>query len=573
MKWQISVFLAAVALPGARADLPVHCLRHQLLGEWSYELGPLSSKRTSCGHSRPDIETQQPSDIAQVAGTKRVTLTEPNGAASLTDPNGTFTMVYDEGVEVKVDGLTFLAFARFDAGTAVGGTPAANANHSKCGETARGWYRNADRTQWGCYRATKAHQPVAMMEMGATESAAAKIEAKATVQLSAEYDKPLSAEGAERRVHRLNSMQATWKARVYDKWVGMSLRQINAYAGIKRNAAAKQHLMAKKPEVSLIETESDDCPALPAQVRGKPDDVLRNLMLAGQKGLKPCQLRRLGQVYGQKADPVTLAVEEKLPKHFDWRNVEGKNWLEPVMDQGECGSCYMVSTMRMLSCRHKIKSNNSKAEPFSISFPLHCSEYNQGCKGGYGLLTAKWSRDVGLLPATCMRYDTKGSCKLECDLSKLEGKRYRADNHRYVGSWYGNSSISSIKAELFANGPLVLGLEPAEDFMFYSEGVYRSATSVNKLHHVDQEWEKVDHAVLLVGWGEDKGQKYWRIQNSWGPDWGEDGFFRIAFGENESGIESYPEAADVVEDEQNGKQVQAFFDQLAERKAAVSKHF
>ena len=52
---------------------------------------------------------------------------------------------------------------------------------------------------------------------------------------------------------------------------------------------------------------------------------------------------------------------------------------------------------------------------------------------------------------------------------------------------------------------------------------------------------KVDHAVLVVGWGVDKSgkepKKYWLVQNSWGPDWGEDGYIRVARGENESGIE------------------------------------
>merc|ERR1719163_1762181 len=90
-----------------------------------------------------------------------------------------------------------------------------------------------------------------------------------------------------------------------------------------------------------------------------------------------------------------------LPKAWDWGDVNGVNFLEPVMDQGDCGSCYAASSGRMLTARHKINLNNTQAVPWSINFPLMCSEYNQGCKGGYGILTAKWSRDVGLLPATC----------------------------------------------------------------------------------------------------------------------------------------------------------------------------
>merc|ERR1719240_2233064 len=215
----------------------------------------------------------------------------------------------------------------------------------------------------------------------------------------------------------------------------------------------------------------------------------------------------------------------------------------------------------MLSVRHKIKVNDPDAVPFSINMPLHCGEYNQGCKGGYGALISKWGEDVGLVPATCMRYNTEGSCK-------LEGKRYRAANHRLIGGWYGNSSTQAMMEEIYYNGPIVVSFEPAEDFMFYSDGIYRTAGTSNTTQHGlggprnEQPWQKVDHAVLAVGWGVEDGQKYWRIQNSWGEDWGEDGFFRMARDENESGVESIPEAADVVEDEQKGKRVAEFFEQL-----------
>merc|ERR1719329_1693463 len=67
----------------------------------------------------------------------------------------------------------------------------------------------------------------------------------------------------------------------------------------------------------------------------------------------------------------------EFPKAWDWGNVSGANFLEPVMDQADCGSCYAASSVRMLSARHKISTKNSSAVPWSISFPLHCSEYNQ----------------------------------------------------------------------------------------------------------------------------------------------------------------------------------------------------
>jgi len=394
-----------------------------------------------------------------------------------------------------------------------------------------GWYQNADRTKFGCYYGSK----VVGTQAATTKAMPAKVTAPAapSAALHPSREQPLDQKAQSKAVKKLNAklglLQLSWRAREVRKWNGRSLHEVNQYVGLQRTVRRK--------------------------------DSHREM-------LRQRSQRERGRSFLQRATP--------LPKSFDWGDVNGVNFLEPVMDQADCGSCYAASSVRMLTARHKIRLNDTSALPWSINFPLHCSEYNQGCKGGYGFLLSKWSEDVGLLPATCMRYDTAGTCKLECDLKTLPGKRYRAANHRYVGSFYGRANEQLIKEELLDNGPLAIGIEPDEDFMYYADGIYKSSTPQNRSSQPTiggEEWQQVDHGVLLVGYGEENGQKYWRVQNSWGPDWGEDGFFRILRGVDESAIESMAEAVDVVEDEQKGKRVDDFIAQIGAFKAAQKHAF
>lgn len=521
------------------ADLPVHCLHHEILGEWQFFLGESSKTRSSCGHLRPDKPDRQPSRLFAVdksgqakSSLMKVSLSNPNTATSDSAGDGTWTMIYDEGFEVSVGDKIFFAFSNFTY-EADDVDLVKKHNVSHCGETMVGWYRNVDRTQFGCYYAEK------VVPQGGMPQKRVERHYKKKVSL-AQYTEKLTHHHQHKVVsdinERIKSLTALWKARVMPKWTGKTMAQVNEYAGLKRDESARE--LHKQMLRQHAESHR--------QHKHHRNHHLRN---------SPIFLQKESQEHRGSAT---------LPKAWDWGDVNGQDYLEPVMDQSECGSCYAASAMRMLTARHKIKQNDTSALPWSINFPLMCSEYNQGCQGGYGILTAKFSSDVGLIPATCMRYNTAGSCSLECDLKELGTKRYRAANHKYVGNWYGSHEniVEAIKFELYHNGPLVLGIEPAEDFMWYSEGIYKSVDAKQPRKRDKDEWERVDHAVLLVGYGEEDGQKYWRVQNSWGPDWGEDGFFRIAMSENDSGIESIPESADVVEDDQDGLQVENFFKQL-----------
>merc|ERR1711871_1007404 len=91
-----------------------------------------------------------------------------------------------------------------------------------------------------------------------------------------------------------------------------------------------------------------------------------------------------------------------------------------------------------------------------------------------------------------------------------------------------------IKQTLYEHGPLSVLLD-ATQLQYYKGGIWDghvekspSASGCKK--------QEMNHAVLLVGYGEDEGTPFWIVKNSWGQSWGEEGYFRIVRGQNTCGI-------------------------------------
>uniref|UniRef100_A0A8C2UJF6 Cathepsin H n=1 Tax=Chinchilla lanigera TaxID=34839 RepID=A0A8C2UJF6_CHILA len=98
-----------------------------------------------------------------------------------------------------------------------------------------------------------------------------------------------------------------------------------------------------------------------------------------------------------------------------------------------------------------------------------------------------------------------------------------------------NDEEAMVEAVALYN-PVSFAFEVTEDFMSYKSGIYSSASC----HKTP---DKVNHAVLAVGYGVNNGVPYWIVKNSWGTKWGNDGYFLIERGKNMCGLAacaSYP---------------------------------
>ena len=89
-------------------------------------------------------------------------------------------------------------------------------------------------------------------------------------------------------------------------------------------------------------------------------------------------------------------------------------------------------------------------------------------------------------------------------------------------------------------GPIAVSVD-ASNWHSYESGVFAGCNQQNP---------DVDHAVTLVGYGEENGQKYWLVRNSWGTSWGENGYIKLEkFGEGKEpcGTDTAPESGFVCE--------------------------
>lgn len=176
---------------------------------------------------------------------------------------------------------------------------------------------------------------------------------------------------------------------------------------------------------------------------------------------------------------------------------------------------------------------------------MKCSYYNQGCHGGYSYLVGKFYKEFEVIPSDC--FDDE-ACDNYCKRNghKKGNLKIKVEDYYFVGDYYGYTNEDNIYADLKENGPMVISLAPNYLFFSYKSGIFDGdVNTFDKLKMKQPEWQKVEHSVVLVGYGIENGIEYWLLLNSWGQKWGEDGYMRIRKGKNLINVESLAEAVKV----------------------------
>jgi len=210
----------------------------------------------------------------------------------------------------------------------------------------------------------------------------------------------------------------------------------------------------------------------------------------------------------------SLIEYTSVPTNFDSRQ-KWPNCIHPILNQGQCGSCWAFGATEALSDRLCIDSNGSVNEVLSPQYLVSCDYGSYGCDGGWPDQAWSFMRENGVATNKCVPYEARdGTCPSSCsDGSPI--KLYHADS---VNTYSGPSSI---QMAILEGGPVETAFTVYQDFMSYKGGIYE---------HTYGKYLG-GHAVKIIGWGYEQNTHYWLVANSWGTSWGLQGFFKIAFGQ------------------------------------------
>jgi C1A family cysteine protease len=240
--------------------------------------------------------------------------------------------------------------------------------------------------------------------------------------------------------------------------------------------------------------------------------------------LKPAERKKMMGLNIDDAELATFAsqisaanfahfgVSFGAPASINWRNKDGVDWTTNVKNQGTCNACVAFSVCAMMETRARILRNDANLSVNLSENQLFFCGCGKCRNSGWTFAPAlNFARDTGVAAETSSTYTVEDKT---CPSAPAVMK---------VTSWRQISSIAERKNAIANNGPIIGGMKIFADFFNYKGGVYRHVSG----SHTG------NHAITIIGYD----NSGWICKNSWNTTWGEQGFFRVAYGD-ECGLDT-----------------------------------
>eukprot|EP00062_Callorhinchus_milii_P027046 gi/632989885/ref/XP_007883887.1/ PREDICTED: cathepsin L1-like [Callorhinchus milii] len=215
-------------------------------------------------------------------------------------------------------------------------------------------------------------------------------------------------------------------------------------------------------------------------------------------------------------DEGTVLVEEELmskrpiPQSIDWRNTDR---VTHVKNQKNCGSCYAFSALGAIE--GQLTKHGLPLTSLSEQQIVDCAKGfgTYSCFGGRPIGVFKYIRKYGIMSQKSYPYKgKKQTCRYNQQLVVKKIQRFTHVRPK---------TEAALAKAVATIGPIsVLVTSDTPDFRHYRKGILFDTGCTSR--------KPTDHGMLLVGFGEQHGKKYWILKNSWGNRWGDNGYVYLA---------------------------------------------
>jgi C1A family cysteine protease len=209
-----------------------------------------------------------------------------------------------------------------------------------------------------------------------------------------------------------------------------------------------------------------------------------------------------------------------IPESYDWRE-DHPSCVRPVPTAGRnCSSSYVLTALSAVEDRI-CSQGGGKLVKLSSQEIIDCDMGNHGCSGGFTTRVFNWGKRKGFVPEECYPATNEQG---ECPDEYMTESSCRIDNNFYrVMDYCMAYEVTGIKKEILKNGPVIGQITPFTDMLTYKEGVYQRTQEAFKFPG--------NHLVKVVGWETMPDESsVWIIENTWGEDWGDNGYAKINSG-------------------------------------------